>query len=135
MESIVVPQQQYHGTAVEPTVKSHLSEHGVDNPHRIRGLIAAHRRRPRRRQTLHLHRIQTTETATTTRTTRTTTTTTTTTKMTDGEERQRLSWGTTIKRTHGEHEKATYLPIFINNIWSYLLWPLVIPLTKRRREK
>ena len=36
--------------------------------------------------------------------------------------------GTIVNRTYGIHKKPVYLPIFTNNIWSYLLWsPVVAP--------
>ena len=37
-----------------------------------------------------------------------------------------ITGGTIVSRTYGTDKKPICFPVFTNNIWSYLLWPLVI---------
>ena len=42
--------------------------------------------------------------------------------------------GAIVNRTYGRHKKPTYLPIFTDNIWSYLLWSHVIIVRTRTAD-
>ena len=46
--------------------------------------------------------------------------------LTAGGEELLILRGGIVNRTYGTHKKTLYLPIFTNNIWSYLLWSPVV---------